>query len=86
MAVSSVSPLRGPDPEFCLGNLRGRGWPRRLTRNQLTLLGFPTTRPPPPPPRDPSPQCLHFAEPKITSECSDSPAPRLPAAQKKPRL
>lgn len=46
MAVSSVSPLRGPDPEFCLGNLRGRGWPRRLTRNQLTLLGFPTTRPP----------------------------------------
>jgi len=27
-----------------------------------------------------------FTEPKIRGECSDSPAPRLPAAQKKPRL
>lgn len=58
MAVSSVSPLRGLDPEFCLGNLRGRGWPRRLSQNQLTLLGFS------PPLRDPSPQRLHFRRAK----------------------
>lgn len=80
MAISSVSPLGGLDPEFCLGNLKGRGWPRRLTQNQPTLLGFSSLL------ETLVPSFPTFTEPKIRGECSDSPAPRLPAAQKKLRL